>query len=259
MGDANGQRAMIEWYSPGGPERAEASEVLRQAVKVASHIYGDNSLEAAGSCITLAEQLESRHCEKGRPEFSKWNKCTNIDDDDLSSEARACLVRAKSIFSTIVGSDMQVAQCETGLGRLSKDEANWQRIENWEEEDTPEAECIKLLSSALDIYEAVLGHMHPESAEIYEQVAGAYQDMNSLDDASPWYRKAFSVYSRLYGVDAEETLDCWSALKKVEVFMDSGLDKIPISELADAIDHLEQQESDSDEEYTDEGTDDEDN
>ena len=73
-----------------------------------------------------------------------------------------------------------------------------------------------------------------------------------MDDASPWYRKAFVVLSHLYGVESEETLDCYASLKKVEVFMTSGLDKIPIAQLAEHIEQLEEQE-DTDDEYTDDG------
>jgi len=159
----------------GGPERAAASDVLRQAVKVATNVYGADSSESAGACVVLAHQLESRHCEKGRPEFSKWNKCANIDEDDLSKEARDCFEKARQIYTSSLGISMEVAHCSMGMARLSKDEANWKRIDNWEEEDTPQAECIDLLSAGMDIFEAVLGHMHPESAEVYVQIAGAYQ------------------------------------------------------------------------------------
>lgn len=32
--------------------------------------------------------MEAKHEEKGRPEFSMWNKCENIEENSASAEAR---------------------------------------------------------------------------------------------------------------------------------------------------------------------------
>jgi hypothetical protein len=32
----------------------------------------------------VASQLESRHIENGKPEYSRWNRCHGIRDDELS-------------------------------------------------------------------------------------------------------------------------------------------------------------------------------
>jgi len=36
----------------------------------------------------MAEHLESRHQERGRPENSRWNKSFAVSEDELSMESR---------------------------------------------------------------------------------------------------------------------------------------------------------------------------
>jgi len=50
----------------------------------------------------FAEQLESRHQEKGRLENSRWNKSFAIQEDDLSSEARFFFNTALATLRDIV-------------------------------------------------------------------------------------------------------------------------------------------------------------
>jgi len=46
----------------------------------------------------FALHLEQRHAEKGRPEYSKWNKCANIPEDTLSADARYYYQRCLEIL-----------------------------------------------------------------------------------------------------------------------------------------------------------------
>jgi hypothetical protein len=88
-----------KWFLPGGPERAEATELYRQAAVMAEfvflmiislnlQIYGEESKNTAKILKEFAEHLEQRHAERGRPEYSRWNKCANIPEDNLSADAR---------------------------------------------------------------------------------------------------------------------------------------------------------------------------
>jgi len=42
--------------------------------------------------------LEERHAEKGKPEYSHWNKCTNVPEDELSIESRNYYQKAMKAF-----------------------------------------------------------------------------------------------------------------------------------------------------------------
>jgi hypothetical protein len=61
-------------------------------------VYGDNSRWAAKLYKEYAEQLQSRHEEKGRPEYSIWNRSANIKEDDLSADARFYYNKAAIAF-----------------------------------------------------------------------------------------------------------------------------------------------------------------
>lgn len=57
--------------------------------------------------------MEKKHCEKGRPEFSLWNRCANIKEDTYSGEARFCFNRIIQIISINVKSDSIYNQIES--------------------------------------------------------------------------------------------------------------------------------------------------
>lgn len=70
-----------KWYMPGGEERQEASALYRFAIRVALQIHGSESLEVAKVMKEVAHHFEERHCEKGRPENSRWNRCAAIPEN----------------------------------------------------------------------------------------------------------------------------------------------------------------------------------
>ena len=82
----------------GGDERNAASDLFRYACRLALTIHGDESLETAKVLKEAAIHFESRHCEKGKPENSRWNRAANIPDDEKSVEARNLYIEAEAIF-----------------------------------------------------------------------------------------------------------------------------------------------------------------
>lgn len=42
--------------------------------------------------------MEKKHCERGRPEFSIWNKAEKVKEDIYSAEARFCYNKILQIF-----------------------------------------------------------------------------------------------------------------------------------------------------------------
>ncbi|GIQ90810.1 hypothetical protein KIPB_013748, partial [Kipferlia bialata] len=85
------------WYNAGGPERAEASELFREALALAEYVFGPESPETANACVQLARQLKARSEENGRPEFSRWNRSAGVAESALSTEAQALFQRALEI------------------------------------------------------------------------------------------------------------------------------------------------------------------
>jgi len=81
--DDMGKRS--RWYYSGSEERSNATNLLLKAQEVALEIYGSGSEQVAEANKILAENYESRHVEKGRPEYSKWNPAAGIPDDELAS------------------------------------------------------------------------------------------------------------------------------------------------------------------------------
>jgi hypothetical protein len=52
---------------------------------------------------------------------------------------------------------------------------------------------------AVDIYEAALGFDHPETADAYSKMALAYLEQGNSAAASPWIRRAFTVFFKSFG------------------------------------------------------------
>lgn len=225
--DAKGRRSM--WYLDGGPERAQATELLREALRLCEYVYGSVHMQTAAVFMEAAEQLESRHTEKGRPENSRWNKCAKIATDELSREAEDYYRRALRIFESTCGLyDLRVAQCYLALSRICKEEGEMVQVE--------------YTLTAVDIIETLLGFMHPETAEVYTQTALQYQEMEEMpmaEDAAPYIRKAFVIHMSLFGKDHELTQHTYRLLQGIEISVGSGLEDASMSELISRIEEIE--------------------
>lgn len=221
--DQKGKRKF--WYTPGGPERAQASELLKEAASVCEFVFGREHPRTADAYYALAQQLESRHAERGRPEQSRWNRNAGVPTDALSQEAEENYRKALKIREDSYGFyHGDVASCYLGLARLQKDQ--------------PADAVIELMQKAVDITETLLGFNHPETAEMYRLLALVYQETNKQRDASPWIRKSFVIFMAIFGKDAEITKQTWRQLQSIELSIDSGLEEVPIEELTARIEAL---------------------
>lgn len=72
------------------------------------------------------------------------------------------------------------------------------------------------------LYIKAVGSLHPILVELYKNIALCYTDLNSMDDASPYIRRALVTCIQLRGID-DETKEIWDHFQSIEVFMDSGL------------------------------------
>ena len=52
-------------------------------------------------------------------------------------------------------------------------------------------------------------------------------------------RRSFCVFSRIFGVEDQITIKTYDYLKAIEVFIDSGLENVPIEEMCDTIESME--------------------
>jgi len=193
------------------------------------YIYGPTHPLTAAVFMEAAEQLEGRHAERGRPENSRWNKCAKVPTDELSREAEDYHRRALRIFESTAGVyDLRVAQCYLALSRLCKEEGEMAQVE--------------YTMTAMDIIETLLGFMHPETAEVYTQLALQYQEMEEMgmcDDAAPYIRKAFVIHMSLFGKDHELTQHTYKLLQGIEISVNSGLEHASMSTLIARIEEIE--------------------
>ena len=83
--DRRGKKS--QWSMKGGEERTVATSFLENACKLTARICGIDNMHYALRAKELAEQLESRHQEAGRPQNSRWNRSSNIPEDYLSAAA----------------------------------------------------------------------------------------------------------------------------------------------------------------------------
>ena len=225
--DGKGSRSM--WYLTGGLERAQCTELLREALRYCEYVYGNTHIETGAVFLEAAEQLESRHAEKGRPEYSRWNKCAKIPPDEIGREAEDYYRRALRIFEAELGvCDLRVAQCYLALSRICKEEGDMAQVE--------------YTLSAVDIIESLLGFMHPETAEVYTQLALQYQELEEMslsEEAAPYIRKAFVIHMSLFGKEHEITQHTYKLLQGIEISVNSGLESASMSELVERIEEME--------------------
>eukprot|EP00771_Trimastix_marina_P000058 gnl/Trimastix_PCT/1058.p1 GENE.gnl/Trimastix_PCT/1058~~gnl/Trimastix_PCT/1058.p1 ORF type:complete len:1404 (-),score=522.83 gnl/Trimastix_PCT/1058:348-4559(-) len=257
--DAKGRRSL--WHLPGGPERAQATTLLREAIQLAEYVYGARHVLTADAYFELAQQLESRHCERGRPEHSRWNKCGGIPHDELSIEAEQYYRRALEIREEHYGTyHVDCATCYLALARLCKPgvglDARDAEMEAAATDDPAvlqgamEAQA-QHARRAVDIVETVLGVQHPDVAAMAAQLAMLYQEQGRPHEASPWIRKAFVVLYSIFGTEGEAgraTQDVFKTLQAIETSVDSGLEQVPIDLLPQRIEQLEFDEEDEEDE-----------
>lgn len=221
--DAKGRRKF--WYMEGGPERAEATKKLHEAVTMAEFIYGREHPHTADVYVELAAQLESRHQEKGRPQNSRWNRAGGVARDELSEQAEKYYQLALQIYDGFFGFyHRKVARCYLGLARVMKDE--------------PPERVLDCVVKAVDIVESLCGFNHPETALAYQTLALLHQELVRNRESAPWIRKAFMVYVSLLGTNHDVSRNCWRQLQAIELSIDSGLEHLAIEALPARIEEL---------------------
>lgn len=67
-------------------------------------IFGENNPKIIPYLFNLSKISEIKHQEKGRPEFSSWNRSAKIPDDRYSSVARYNYNKIISIHAECVSS-----------------------------------------------------------------------------------------------------------------------------------------------------------
>lgn len=76
---------------------------------------------------------------------------------------------------------------------------------------------------AIDVYETILGFDHPETADVYSKMALAYLEAGNSAAASPWIRRAFTVFFKSFGPHDPITQSAYETLKAIETNIDSKL------------------------------------
>lgn len=95
--------------------------------------------------------------------------------------------------------------------------------------------------AAVDVYELLLGYDHPETADTYSKMALAYTEQGNFSGASPWIRRAFTVFYKCFGPQDQITLSAYEQLKSIETNVDSKLDQVPYDDLPLVIFEIEKQ------------------
>ncbi|KAG9397508.1 eukaryotic translation initiation factor 3 subunit eif-3 [Carpediemonas membranifera] len=230
--DAAGRRS--KWHLPGGPERESATAMFRDAVNLCVHLYGADldDTSAVDVLLAAAEHCESRHCEAGRPENSRWNKCAGVKPSDLSAEAMGLLNRAVGVlehvkFPSYLNDNVTLKMCTSAhaLARLMAMDDLDGALTNFDR--------------AIDCAESVIGFQHPATAALYLELALALQEAGRVEHASFNVRRAFVGYVRTVGLENSATKRCHKMLCQIETQNDSGLQDVPLEFLADEIEKLE--------------------
>ena len=95
---------------------------------------------------------------------------------------------------------------------------------------------------AVDVYETCLGFDHPETADTYSKMALAYMEQGNSAAASPWIRRAFTVFFKTFGPHDPITQSAYEQLKAIETNIDSKLDQVPFDDLPLVIFEIEKQQ-----------------
>ena len=136
---------------------------------MAEFIFGEYHQTTGKVCKEFAQHLEQRHAERGRPEYSRWNKCYNISDDTLSADSRFYYEKAlQSLRRSKFVDQVEIAECLIGLAHLQK------------EDDIKKDLAINLLLEAANIYEFQVGVDHPDTAYIYSKIAFIYKEKSLI-------------------------------------------------------------------------------
>ena len=97
------------------------------------------------------------------------------------------------------------------------------------------------MAESVSLYEISLGPMHPQTGDAYSKIAIAYLESGHFQAASPWMRRSFCVFTAAFGFEDELTQSAYLQMCKVEKALDSGLDRVPIQNVAAVIQQLEEQ------------------
>lgn len=230
----------------------KATEMYREAVHAAELVYGFSDLRVADAYLQFAEHLDSRHVERGRPEYSRWNKSAFIPEDDLSTLARAYYAKSLQIRE-LHGHEartVETARTYMALARLQKQAVTNNPLSasqtappitnqmvanpNFRKEslarenvvlkgDTPadgvtieEGKTKMYMVHAAELVKEVCGYQHPETAEVFSQVSLMYAEYNDIQNACEWIRHSFVITAKIFGIEHDLTLEIHKLLQSVE-------------------------------------------
>lgn len=91
------------WWITTGDEVEASIFYYNQGANMVRLVFGESSVKTTKYLFHLAQITELKHQEKGRPEFSSWNRSAKIPDDKHSSVARYNYNKIISICAENVG------------------------------------------------------------------------------------------------------------------------------------------------------------
>jgi len=230
--DQMGKRT--KWFLIGGPERKEATEFYRKAAVISEYIYGEASKECGDAYKEFAAHLESRHAEKGKMEYSQWNKCANVPEDELSLESRSYYHRAINIYKHHYGDyDPIIAECLLSLAYLSK----VSRVTEHELKEEKQNTVFDYLLSAIDILDTALGVDHPETADLCHKLALAYKEANIFEKGYSWIQRAFCSFTNIFGSNDEILIPIYDQVKSIGLYFDPDITKVPMEDMCSYIEN----------------------
>ncbi len=196
------------WHTTGGPPRAAATDLLRTAAGPDASFLTRQA---------FADQLISRHCENGRPEFSRWNRAAHVEPSPLSTEAETVLQaisddakpRIKSECPDYMQAAVAHARAAEGLALIRNDHT--------------------LIDRALSRLEPAVGFQHPLVARLYAELATAYHEAGDLDAALDAGRRAAVSAHYTFGAGHPTLATIVRQFFTLETFAASGLDELPFA------------------------------
>ncbi|KAG9395182.1 Translation initiation factor eIF3 subunit 135 [Carpediemonas membranifera] len=222
--DEKGQNA--RWYVAGTEEREMATDILRKAAA--------DPMATDEVALALADQLRSRHAESGRPEYSRWNRCANVPESDLSLEATALYdtvvqstrARLHSTAPDYLSAAVTYALAMRGLAHL--DEAG-----------------PSFLDRALGRLEPAVGFQHPLVAALYSELSVAYHEADNLDAALDAGRRAAVAAFYTLGPTHPMLQTVSRQFYTLETFAASGLDELSLTDAVARIEASVDEDEDS--------------